>query len=557
METLLNSALWLLVFSLIYASVLSKFSFFQTNRWFLLTGIVAAFVLPFLHFNVVIEQTLEVYTTQPDMVFSSVQEEAERTINWMQILLVVYGVGVLVVMIKLSVSLWSLYRQYRRADIEQYEGLQVTKTNQPVSAYSFFNWVVINAGVDPNEQQILLNHESVHARQKHSIDMILAELLTAIHWFNPIAYWYKKQVVQNLEFIADYKTQHLQPDKSLYAKILVKSVTYPKNYALVNNFNSSLIKKRITMLHRKPTSPQKKWLYLLIIPVLSLVFFAFNRQEVVNYIPSDNQILNDTIDPKGLKVELIINKHTTDQTLKLNQKLMASQNVDFKYSNLKRNDKGEITSLSLNLFNEELGSTSFNINNSKAPINPLSIYVDFINKKLGVVPVEPIDKKVNFINLSTPDELTLERVDEQSYRLNDSIFIYDVKLTEKDLSHWGDINNITVVKGDDGKKVYKVNGKTLTKEEVDELSMSKVSFKMNNVSFVLKGKKNSTNGTFKNDDDSKTVTIIEKEGQIIYKYDGKELTKEALNQIDPSMIKDIKIIKSCKDSISTYTNDKK
>ena len=50
---------------------------------------------------------------------------------------------------------------------------------------------------------LILKHEKVHARDWHSIDLLLTHLYRAVFWINPLAWMIKRQVGENLEFIAD------------------------------------------------------------------------------------------------------------------------------------------------------------------------------------------------------------------------------------------------------------------------------------------------------------------------------------------------------------------
>ena len=601
MELLLNTTIWIILFGLVYALILSKLSFYQANRWFLLTGIVAAFILPFLHFNVVIEKTVS--DTIPLNTVVKVEQEVIQSLNWVQILIIVYVLGVLYFAIKILINLWSMYKRYKSSNTFTDNGFKITETDQDISAFSFFNWIVINTSdFDENEQQILLNHEKVHAKQWHSIDIIMAHLLTTVQWYNPLAYWYKNQIIHNLEYIADQETQDLQIDRSKYAKMIVKTTVIPLQYQLVNNFNSSLIKKRIHMLHKSPSNPNKKWFYLLIIPAVALVFSAFNRQEIIQFNHPEDVVVQDSILIKSKNISFVINKNSTNEFLIKTKKFFKLEDIDFDYSKVKRNSKGEITGISLSIDNKN-NSATYNVNGDK-PIKPIEIMFDLSNQELGIGtvtnqknnPLIDIEAQT-MVFISEDDDLK----DTYHWKEGDSLKTYtiivDKKIDEpvnKNEKHKNftvpSKSKIEIIENDNGEIIYKVDGKEVSKEKlekienenIEEVRVFKRNFEKQKKIIVIEGEDEETavykvNGkvmsreevenmdpeiikevrVFKNDkikntedinvdiDKKKKIIVIEgdDEGTAIYKVNGKELTKEEFEKLDPDEIKEVQIIK--------------
>ena len=48
-----------------------------------------------------------------------------------------------------------------------------------------------------------MNHEAVHVRQKHWLDLLLSGLLCTLQWFNPVVWIYSRFIRQNHEYLAD------------------------------------------------------------------------------------------------------------------------------------------------------------------------------------------------------------------------------------------------------------------------------------------------------------------------------------------------------------------
>ncbi|MDR3219034.1 MAG: M56 family metallopeptidase [Dysgonamonadaceae bacterium] len=141
--------------------------------------------------------------------------------------------------------------------------------------FSFFRWIVIDIHLySKTELQEILLHEQTHVRQNHSVDTILTEILCAVCWFNPFAWLLKKEIRMNLEFLADRSVLTSGCEAEHYQLSLLR-LSYQKAAAkLSNNFNVSLLKKRIFMMNKKQTSNRSMLKYALIVPLIAaLVFF--------------------------------------------------------------------------------------------------------------------------------------------------------------------------------------------------------------------------------------------------------------------------------------------
>jgi len=140
--------------------------------------------------------------------------------------------------------------------------------------YSFFHWIVL----DPSqytEQELaeILVHEEIHVRQKHSIDTLLAEMVCAFCWFNPFAWLMKREIRMNLEFLADRLVLDSGYEAEDYQFHLLRLSYHKAAAKLTNNFNVSLLKKRICMMNKKQTAQIGLYKYALLIPFVGMLVF--------------------------------------------------------------------------------------------------------------------------------------------------------------------------------------------------------------------------------------------------------------------------------------------
>lgn len=284
---LLKSGSLLALFFLVYELLLKRETFFALNRYFLLLGIAIAVVLPFVNFTktVVLEQTV---TATPvsgselvsDFAFEPLpvpeNESFLANVEWMHVFLIIYGAGVLFLLLRLVFSLISLRRIQKSASHSFREnGFRFIEIENEINPFSFFKTIVYNPKLyNKEELEMILHHETTHAKQWHSLDIMLSQLFLVFQWMNPISWIYARRVDQNLEFIADQKTTAEKVEKKSYQIRLLKSA-YQGEFSLpVNNFHS-FTKNRIIMMNKRKSHNARSLKALLILPFLAAFLMSF------------------------------------------------------------------------------------------------------------------------------------------------------------------------------------------------------------------------------------------------------------------------------------------
>ena len=95
MEYLLKASVLITIFYICYKTFLQKETFFESNRWFLLLGLITAFCVPFIVIPVYIEQAS---LSISEFIFtggSTSSNTNSNTINITQILSLVYFIGLI------------------------------------------------------------------------------------------------------------------------------------------------------------------------------------------------------------------------------------------------------------------------------------------------------------------------------------------------------------------------------------------------------------------------------------------------------------------------------
>lgn len=339
LQYLLESSLCLLVFFLLYKALFQKNTFFQANRFYLLSGALFSFIIPALHFTWQ-QQEIEVLAPMvygSEFIIYGFNESLEQaaplfSLTLGQLLLIIYTIGVLFFSTRLLKRVYTLYQITQHNPKEKKQGV-LTLHTETQDTSSFFKWLFFNPRHANEDSHLILEHELVHIRQWHSADVMIMEILTIINWFNPIIHLYNRSLRETHEFIADKFVASLANSKYDYAKLLVDEVGKSINPALSNTF-ASLIKKRLVMLSTQNSKKRKGVYYLSIIPVLMLLMtlFSFNLADPISGLEELSGAVEEFIEEpilpseKDANEEILLDEKETSDVLMDNDLLLENGN---------------------------------------------------------------------------------------------------------------------------------------------------------------------------------------------------------------------------------------
>jgi len=261
-------------------------TFWKTRRFYLVFSILLSAVYPFISFADWLEkqepmQVIVLTYTQLQEITVTPQLTSKLTVE--NILLAVYALVSTVLLVKMLVQLVSILRWKWKGEKQLLQGVEVISINEKITPFSFFNMIFINPALH-NEQDTtqILTHELTHARQMHSLDVLLSELLVVCCWINPAAWLLKREIRQNLEFLADNSVLESGFDSKRYQYHLLELSYQTPDVKLGNKFNVSPLKKRITMMNQQKTSKAGILKYSLIVPLTLALILSSNAQTIVN-----------------------------------------------------------------------------------------------------------------------------------------------------------------------------------------------------------------------------------------------------------------------------------
>lgn len=279
-EYLIKANLCLAGFYGLYYVLLRRHTFFALNRAYLLVAMLASFGLPLISLPEPVVETVALPTfTLP----VTVTPTAPTGPTLEEGLLGAYGLGALVFLGLLAVSLWRLNQLIRSGTAtRQSNHTLVLLADDRVAPFSFFRYLVMNQTDFAHNAEPIMGHELAHIRQWHSVDVLLAELVKVLCWPNPVAWLYKRSLQQVHEYLADQQAA----DKKQYARFLFDYAFQVEPNPLANSFfTPALLTQRIRMLYQSPTARRVLWRYALVLPLLAvLVGLTAAREPIAELI---------------------------------------------------------------------------------------------------------------------------------------------------------------------------------------------------------------------------------------------------------------------------------
>ena len=255
---LLQVNLGIILFYALYKLICTRDTLFNSRRLILLLSLILPFIIPLIDIrewmetreSLVMLTNFDYSTTIPEIVVGTAGTEPGNQVfvisEWIKN---IYIAGILALSVRLIVQAISLYMIILRTPEKTVNGIRIKCMKDKSGPFSFFNWIFLNPdNVKEEEMSEILTHEMAHVRQRHSIDVIISELVNICCWINPFAWLMKREVRLNLEFLADRKVMDAGFATKSYQYHLL-GLTYSHKYGLSNNFNFSHLKQRIIMMN--------------------------------------------------------------------------------------------------------------------------------------------------------------------------------------------------------------------------------------------------------------------------------------------------------------------
>lgn len=313
---IIESGVSLALLTVIYVGFLRKETFFKTNRLFLLGSLLFSVVLPLLKFRVfsprptmLAEITVTPYRNVIEAVTVYSQEfsgSVEQAILSTRIVLFAYLAGVVFFLGRFLFRIAQLMLVIHKNEVRQMKDFKLVTLEKEISPYSFLDFVFVSRTLQQTDgYDRMIAHELEHVKQGHSVDVLILELLTVFQWFNPFMWMLRRSVRENHEYLADRAVLISGVNRGYYKKLLLNQFVGGQ-LVIANNFNYSLIKKRIKMMSKIKSSKLAitKIAFGVVVAAALIVAFACEQKESIDVQPmADNPTVKLTLQGEKIKVD--------------------------------------------------------------------------------------------------------------------------------------------------------------------------------------------------------------------------------------------------------------
>jgi len=324
---ILEWALCLLFFLVVYKVCFSGSTFHRFNRYYLLGSVAIAALLPMIHIHIGEHQEVDVeqlriadtqfahelsstnftrglYHESPSLdngtqVRKNVspatlqyQQTKVQPYLWTIVLIFAYITYVVFLFYEWTNSFYKMCRFIkgkRRHKLGRW--MRIMIHDEQFGPFSWLNYVVISRHEDGFARKASILHEISHVKKGHAIDLVFILACTVL---NPVCWLVLREIKIVHEYEADDEViNRYHIHKRDYQRLLIMRTVGAEAYALASSFNLN-IKQRIKMMKKKQSTWWRMACILVTIPIVSIALTAFAEPRRVLIENIDNEVKNIT-----------------------------------------------------------------------------------------------------------------------------------------------------------------------------------------------------------------------------------------------------------------------
>lgn len=279
MTYFIKMSLSLVLLFAVYKLLLEKEKMHYFNRFFLLFSMGFSLLVPLMPtlFWLAVFQNQAVPTSEIPIILSTEIElvrAAPTVFSWGNLWMSVYFLVFGLLSFRFVYQLYQMINKIKTNEKIRFKTEKMVLLTEKVLPHTFGNSIFVNKAdyLSSKIEPEVLTHEYCHARERHSIDILIVEVLQIIFWFIPIWFLYKKAIQLNHEFLADDYTIQVHQKVPEYQHLLLDKMTTTTIH-LASNINFSLTKKRLKMMTKQSSKQRVFWCSIFTAPCFVLLLF--------------------------------------------------------------------------------------------------------------------------------------------------------------------------------------------------------------------------------------------------------------------------------------------
>ena len=280
---ILEWALSLSAFLLLYKMCFSGSTFHRFNRFFLLGSVVVSALLPLAHITAseqmepiaeVCRLNTEQFETAQTLV-TEVREQptaGQRFFVFLTLAYVIYMAIQVTNWLRSVVKMLLFLRGKRISRVGHW--IRLVVHNEEYGPFSWMNYIVISDKERGFGRRASMLHELSHIKLLHPLDLVFILLCTLV---NPVCWLVMKEIKVVHEYEADDEViNHYHIRSRDYQRLLVIRTVGAEAYALACSFNLN-IKKRIIMMKKKQSTWWRLTWVVVTLPLAGVALTAFSK----------------------------------------------------------------------------------------------------------------------------------------------------------------------------------------------------------------------------------------------------------------------------------------
>ncbi|MFC4096174.1 M56 family metallopeptidase [Euzebyella saccharophila] len=328
---LLKSAACLAAFMALYKMLLEREPMHHLKRFYLLAAVMLSFIIPQIVFVEYVELPPTTFNYENSFNTSEtttiIAPEKENPWEWWQLVLPIYLAGCLFFTIRFIIHLRTLIKNIRNNPKIRTKSWVNVLLEDFTAPHTFLHYIFLSReGFEnkaiPNE---VLLHEAAHVKQKHSLDVLLMELLQIAFWFNPLIFILKNWIKLNHEFLADHAVIKQGTPAKDYQHTLLKFASSATNHHQLNRVYSSIgaegiqsIKKRFIIMKKRKSTTSVVLRSFAAVPLLAALVIGFSEQ--VTVVQPQTPPLEIQVGASALEIETYNNLATKYNAIPLQER---------------------------------------------------------------------------------------------------------------------------------------------------------------------------------------------------------------------------------------------
>ncbi len=181
---------------------------------------------------------------------SGIAEQSQSRLP--QILIWIYIVGAVAVLLTSLFSIAKIICALRKGKLLRCDGYDlIFMPNNEMAPFSIGRYIVMTVADYEAVSDIIIAHEEAHIRCHHYLDLIIAQIVCVVIWYNPAAWLMRDELKLLHEYQADAVVLESGVDPTSYQMLLIRKTVGNRFNTLVNSLNHSKLKNRIAMMQKE------------------------------------------------------------------------------------------------------------------------------------------------------------------------------------------------------------------------------------------------------------------------------------------------------------------